>query len=176
MRPLDADSPVYRCYTGRVKAGPVSFTDFTEDLMNRTRNARRISAVLLAAVAALLVSLVNPQPARADVGAWGNIENNLPAAYPVKIADFGVGGNHYCQTINAGSLTCNEWWLPSGMSDSDLKGYWFDTDGFQVENVSQYYVSSYGWVPGDVWFRIHDYHEVNCYMSGTVPYCHVYVI
>jgi len=27
-----------------------------------------------------------------------------------------------------------------------------------------------------VWFRIHDYHEVNCYMSGNVPYCHVYVI
>ena len=42
--------------------------------------------------------------------------------------------------------------------------------------MSQYYVSSYGWVPGNVWFRIHDYHEVTCYMSGSVPYCYVYVI
>ena len=144
--------------------------------MNRMNPARRVVAVLPAVAAVMAVSLANAEPAHADTGAWGNIENNLPAAYPVKIAEFGVGGSHYCDPINAGNMTCAEWWLPSGMSDSDLRGYWFDTDGFQVENVSQYYVSSYGWVPGDVWFQIHDYHEVNCYMSGGLPYCHVYVL
>jgi hypothetical protein len=148
--------------------------------MNRRNLAlgRRV-ATILAAVAAMVVMVVSPaqaQPARAaDLGAWGNIDNNLPSYYPVKIADFG-DSDHYCHTINAGDQGCREWWLPSGMNDTELRGWTFDTDGFKVENVSQYYVSSYGWVPGNVWFRIHDYHEVNCYMSGNVPYCHVYVI
>lgn len=153
--------------------------------MNRRNMALTRRVVTVVAMAAAMVMTVSPaqaepapaQPSQAaDEGAWGNIENNLPSAYPVKIAKFGVGGSHYCKTQNSGSLTCSEWWLPSGMSDSDLRGYWFDTDGFKVENVSRYYVSSYGWVPGNVWFRINDYHEVDCYMSGGAPYCRVYIL
>lgn len=141
--------------------------------MRNKRWAKRITAIALALMSMVGVALFNATPAYA--GVYGDIINNLPSQYPVKIAKFGVGGSHYCNTINSGSLTCNEWWLPSGQSDTSLKGYWFDTDGFKVENSGHYYVSGYGWVPDYMWFRIQDYHEVNCYMSNGSPYCAVYV-
>ncbi|WP_380141013.1 hypothetical protein [Kibdelosporangium aridum] len=137
---------------------------------------RRVTSLVVAVAGTIGLSLVIAQPAHADPGAWGNIDNRLPAAWPVKIAEFGVGGSHRCSTRNAGSFTCREYWLPSGKSDSDIRGFFFDTDGFQVENVSRYYVSSYGWVPGDVWFKIEDYHEVRCTVVGGAPYCQVDIV
>ncbi|GAB3670006.1 hypothetical protein GCM10027589_38380 [Actinocorallia lasiicapitis] len=138
------------------------------------QHKRKTLGVIFSLIAmSFVTATATATPALADVGAYGNIQNNLPGSYPVKIARFGVGGSHYCGTANAGSFTCEEWWLPSGRSDSWLKGYWFDTDGFKVENVDYYYVSGYGWVPGNTWYKISDYHEVTCYMSSGNARCDV---
>ncbi|MFD4636156.1 hypothetical protein ACFWN2_02505 [Lentzea sp. NPDC058436] len=136
---------------------------------------RRAGSTLLVAASVLGLSLVGTQPAQA-VGYGGDVTNNLPSSWPVKIAKFGVGGSHFCNTQNSGSLTCTEYWLPSGQSDSDLRGFWFDTDGFKVENVSRYYVSNYGWVPGNVWFRISDLNKVHCSRVNGSPYCLVDIV
>lgn len=133
----------------------------------------RMVALAVAVAAVAGEATVNAAPAFA--GAYGDIINDLPSQYPVKIARFGVSGNHYCNTANAGSLTCEEFWLPSGMTDTERMGYWFDTDGFQVEGVSHYYVSGYGWVPQDEWWKIESWQEARCYMSNGAPRCDVYV-
>ena len=50
-------------------------------------------------------------PAYADVfNGGGDVKNNLPSSYTVKIASFGHSGNS-CRTWNARTLTCIHWWF-----------------------------------------------------------------
>ena len=94
------------------------------------RSARRAATVT--GLFFLGASVLTATPAYA--GVRGDIRNDLPASYTVKIATFG-GGSSSCRTWNAGTQRCTHWWLPSGKADEGTDGIrpGMDTDGFMVE-------------------------------------------
>ncbi|GAB1818285.1 hypothetical protein [Herbidospora sp. RD11066] len=93
---------------------------------------RRAAAAL--AAAGFAAALFTPAPASAEecgYGFCGKVKNNLPGYFTVKVARFGVG-SETCWTYNAGSFTCQTYWLPSGKLSSDIGVK--DADGFMIES------------------------------------------
>jgi hypothetical protein len=130
------------------------------------RLMRRAGAVTGACL--MGAALLTTGPARAAV--LGDVRNELPSSYTVKVATFGSGSSS-CPTWNSGTQRCTHWWLPSGMTDDGIRPG-MDTDGFMVERrvlvVLPGGVARY--VDPFVYTRIGDPADVRCYL-GPGPTC-----
>jgi hypothetical protein len=147
----------------------------SRDLDERRTRQRtsRISKVLVAIAAIALGVVLAPSPASAG-WADGDITNNLPSSYTVKIADLGNGQMPGCSTWNAGWFTCTHWWLPSGKADGQIGlGSNFDTDAFMVENRSYLLIAPNVnvWRGAGVWTKISDFSNVSCDESNGSAVC-----
>ncbi|MFC5824204.1 hypothetical protein [Nonomuraea insulae] len=127
------------------------------------RSVRRLAAVTGACL--LGVTLLTATPAHA--GVLGDVRNDLPSSYTVKIGTFG-GGTSTCKTWNAGSQRCYHWWLPSGRDDDGIRPG-MDTDGFMVEQpvlvVLRTGVGIH--VAAFSWTKISDLESVRCSLSPS---------
>lgn len=125
---------------------------------------KRAFSVFTFIVCALLgATLLAATPAHA--GVRGDVDNDLPASYTVKIATFG-GGSSTCQTWNAGAQRCTHWWLPSGQTDDGIRPG-MDTDGFMVEQPVLVVLPSGAGirVAAFSWTKIGDLDNVRCYLG-----------
>ncbi|MEV4172370.1 hypothetical protein [Nonomuraea sp. NPDC049709] len=129
------------------------------------RSARRAATVT--GLFFLGASVLTATPAYA--GVRGDIRNDLPASYTVKIATFG-GGSSSCRTWNAGTQRCTHWWLPSGKADEGTDGIrpGMDTDGFMVEQPVLVVLPTGVAirVAAFTWTKISDFEDVHCSVSG----------
>lgn len=134
---------------------------------------KRISRVAVTAVmAGGLVGALGTQPAHAGNCTWntfcGTVSNQLSGSYTVKIAEFGTGTER-CPTVNAGTMTCKTYWLPSGETSTGIGVK--DADGVMIESTWIYDnssdpISAYRWV------KFGDFTSVVCQWAGYPhPYC-----
>lgn len=101
----------------------------------------------------------------ANAGVRGDVDNDLPSSYTVKIAIFG-SGSLSCSTWNAGSQRCTHWWLPSGTTDDGIRPG-MDTDGFMVEQPVLVVLPTGVGIRIDAfkWTKINDWEDVRCYLA-----------
>jgi hypothetical protein len=125
------------------------------------RSARRAVTVMAACLLGATVLTATP----AHAGNRGDVRNDLPSSYTVKIATFG-GGTSSCSTWNSGTQRCTHWWLPSGNTDDGIRPG-MDTDGFMVEQQVLVVLPTGValWVPAFTWTRIGDLEDVHCRMN-----------
>ncbi|WP_157563686.1 hypothetical protein [Micromonospora chokoriensis] len=135
-----------------------------------------------ASAAALPTDPAIPNGAGADVSPLGvtdgDVTNQLPSSYTVKIADLG-GGSTSCPTWTAAGASttyaCTTWWLPSGQSDDQIRGANFDTDGFMVESAYTVKENRTGGrtysVPAFKWVKFSSGLNVNCSVSSGKVLC-----
>ncbi|WP_155350119.1 hypothetical protein [Acrocarpospora pleiomorpha] len=132
---------------------------------------RKLAAGLAAAgFAAVLLAPSPAVAAECTLGFCGTVKNNLPSYYTVKVARFGVG-NETCWTYNAGSFTCQTYWLPSGKSSSDIGVK--DADGFMLEQPFRHGILGQV-LPAYTWVKIPSIATVWCNLlnGATTPTCY----
>jgi hypothetical protein len=133
---------------------------------------RRLTSILVAFCAAVAALVLAAAPAQAHDDWWGDVENHVSSNWPVHIASFGSGGQWCPDQHTNTTYECARYWLPSGKTDSDIKGVFFDADAVMVETT--YDVDNHGTfsrVSGGMWWKIGDNEHASCHNGLYRPLC-----